>query len=190
MAGFKFRVLLDSIDNTEVFRDILISEDLNFEEFYNIIIESFGLSDDQMASFFVSNKEWDKGEEISLLDMSFESSFQEEEAPLEMSKLLVKDRIEDDAQRYILIHDFLSMWIFLVELREITTGDVDGHEILLSIGEIPEDLKESGPNRDNFNFEGDFNPDADPFDLNGYDDHDDFDDFDDEDYDDFTDFDI
>lgn len=187
MAGLKFRVLLDSIENTEVFRDILINEDMNFEQFYNIIIDTFGLSKDQMASFFVSNEEWDRGEEISLLDMSFESSFDESEAPQEMSKILIKERIEDLNQRFILIHDFLSMWVFLVELSEIIPNDVKEHEILLSIGEIPEDLKKTGPNRDNFNFEGEMNSDNDPFDLNGYDD---FDDYDDEFYDDFNDYDL
>lgn len=185
MAGLKFRVLLDSIENTEVYRDILVSEEFNFEQFYHTIIDTFGLSKDQMASFFVSDEEWDRGEELSLLDMSFESSFDESEAPKEMRKILIKDRINNLNQRFILIHDFLSMWIFLIELTEIVPGDVEKPEILLSIGEIPEELKKTGPNRDDFKFESEFNPDADPFDLNGFDDFDD-----DEFYDDYNDYDL
>lgn len=52
MAGLKFRILLDSIEDKEIFRDILISDDLNFEHFfYNTILDAFGLPNDQMASF-------------------------------------------------------------------------------------------------------------------------------------------
>ena len=51
MAGLKFRVLLDSNDKNEVFRDILISDNDNFESFYNAILSAYQFSDDQMASF-------------------------------------------------------------------------------------------------------------------------------------------
>ena len=70
MAGLKFRVLLDSNDKNEVFRDILISDNDNFESFYHAILNAYQFSDDQMASFYMSNDMWDKGHEISLFDMS------------------------------------------------------------------------------------------------------------------------
>ena len=61
MAGLKFRVLLDSKDQEKVFRDILISDSDNFESFYKAIISSFRFEGDQMASFYMSNDDWDKG---------------------------------------------------------------------------------------------------------------------------------
>ena len=70
MAGLKFRVLLDSKDQEKVFRDILISDTDNFESFYKAIISAFRFEGDQMASFYISNDEWDKGHEISLMDLS------------------------------------------------------------------------------------------------------------------------
>ena len=39
---------------------------------FKSIIEAFEFRGDQMASFYVSNENWDKGEEISLLDLSEE----------------------------------------------------------------------------------------------------------------------
>jgi len=167
MATLKFRVLFDSAGDLEVFRDIKIKDDANFEVFYRTIIKAFGLTDDQMASFFVSDEEWDKGEEISLLDMSFDSAYGDDESPVEMRNVKINERIDSTEQRYILIHDFLSMWIFLIELSEILPDEITEPEIALAIGEIPEEMKETGPNRDNFSFEG---TDEDPFDLNGYDD--------------------
>ncbi|HLV43161.1 MAG TPA: hypothetical protein VKY37_12845 [Brumimicrobium sp.] len=174
MAGLKFRILLDSIENTEVFRDIIINDDFNFEHFYNTILDAFGLSNDQMASFFVSDEDWNKGEEISLMDMSF-GDLDDEESPIEMNSLLLKDRIDDPKQRFILVHDFLSMWIFLIELHEITEDEVESPQLVLEVGVIPPDLIEKGPKSlDDMHFETDRDPNSEEFDF------DDLDDFDDE----------
>jgi hypothetical protein len=167
MAGLKFRILLDSIEKTEVFRDILINDDFNFEHFYNTILDAFGFSNDQMASFFVSDGDWNKGEEISLMDMSFGQI--EEEAPEEMNSLKLKERISDPKQRFILVHDFLSMWIFLIELHEITDEEVEHPQLLLEIGDIPQEIKDKGPkDLDDMKFETDRDPNAE--DLDDFDD--------------------
>ena len=71
MAGLKFRVLLDSKDKAEVFRDILIRDNDNFESFYQAILNSYHFENNQMASFYMSNDQWDKGHEINLMDMSY-----------------------------------------------------------------------------------------------------------------------
>lgn len=169
MAGLKFRILLDSIDNTEIFRDILISDQLNFEQFYIAILDAFGLSNDQLASFFVSDKDWEKGEEISLLDMSFEN-YDDGEPPMEMNKFLLKEKLFSPKQRFILIHDFLSMWIFLIELHEITDQEVDLPQLLLEVGIIPEELKSKGPKAiDDVRFETDIDPNFGDFDDDDFD---------------------
>ena len=43
MAAYKFRVLLDTEKESEIFRDIVIDENDNFENFYHAIISSFRL---------------------------------------------------------------------------------------------------------------------------------------------------
>ena len=171
MAGLKFRILLDSVENTEVFRDILINDDFNFEHFYNTILDAFGFSNDQMASFFVSDRDWNKGEEISLMDMSF-GQIDEEEAPVEMNSLKLKERLFDPKQRFILVHDFLSMWIFLIELHEITDQEVEHPQLLLEVGDIPQSTKDKGhKNLEHMKFETDRDPNAEDFnDLDEFDD--------------------
>ena len=71
MAGLKFRVLLDTNDKNEIFRDIFVADSTDFETFYRSILDSYQFSDDQMASFYMSNDNWDKGHEISIFDMGF-----------------------------------------------------------------------------------------------------------------------
>ena len=66
-----------------------------------------------MASFYVSNENWDKGEEISLLDLSEG----EESSNLKIMKnTRINECLFDTDQKFILIYDFMKMWIFLIEL--------------------------------------------------------------------------
>ena len=53
MPGLKFRILLDTKKNEEIFHDILISDGEDFEAFFQTIIKSFEFKGDQMASFYV-----------------------------------------------------------------------------------------------------------------------------------------
>ena len=78
MGALKFRVLLDSEKDKEIFRDILINENDNFESFYRAILNSFNFEGKEIGSFFMSNDEWDKGHEISLMDMSYSDEDQED----------------------------------------------------------------------------------------------------------------
>lgn len=140
MATYKFRVLLDNSENEEIFRDIEVSDKHNFEDFYRTIIKAFYFQGDQMASFYVSNNDWDKGEEIALFDMGDDLSG---DALHIMNEATIKDFIETENQRFILVYDFLKMWCFLVELIQVKAMDIDQPEIVLSIGIAPrEDSRE------------------------------------------------
>ena len=135
MPGLKFRILLDSKDKQEVFRDILIKDTDDFESFFNTIIQSFNLSGKEMASFYVSNDNWDKGQEISLLDLNFGDEAQSS-SPI-MKDSIIKDFIEEPDQKFLFIYDFLNMWIFLVELIGYENNGPESPEIVLSIGAPP-----------------------------------------------------
>jgi len=142
MAGLKFRVLLDSQDKTEVFRDILIADSDNLENFYRAIVDAYHFSQEQMASFYVSNDEWVKGPEIALFDMSFGES--DQEVPRVMSTTTIGELIESKDQKLILVHDFMRMWIFLIELIGYEEATPERPSVKLSVGNAPaEESKES-----------------------------------------------
>jgi hypothetical protein len=169
MPALKFRVLFDSVKEEEVFRDIAINEGLTFEQFYMSILDAFELPNDQMASFFVSDSDWNKGEEISLMDMSF--GVADDETPTQMSEIMIREKITSPSQRLILVHDFLNMFIFLIELQEILNEDVNDAELVLSVGKVPQKLNEQTvKNLDKMRFETEIDEDLSSFDYDDFDD--------------------
>ncbi len=140
MAGLKFRILLDSEDKAEIFRDILVADHDTFEAFYHSILDAFHFSGDQMASFYTSNENWDKGEEISLFDMSFGD---DDQSPRVMSNTTIRELIETKDQKFILVHDFLRIWIFLIELIEYQQETPDRMRVTLAVGNAPAESSKS-----------------------------------------------
>lgn len=189
MSGLKFRVLLDSDLKDEVFRDIVIAGESNFEVFYQAIMKSFEFEGDQMASFYVSNSEWDKGHEINLMDMSYDDDDLDTPANI-MSKAIVKDFINDSDQKFILVYDFMRMWIFLIELIEQVEESPTEPKVVLSVGNAPKEQSKETLEEDFFASGGgeysEGNPDHSEEDEFGFNDYDD--DYNEEDFNDFNEY--
>jgi len=188
MPGLTFRVLLDSDLKDEVFRDISLSDTCNFEEFYQAIMKAFDFNGDQMASFYVANDEWDKGHEINLMDMSYDDDALDAPANV-MCKAILKDFITDTNQKFILVYDFMRMWIFLVELIGHETKAPDFPEVILAVGNAPKEQSKEALEEDFFLSGGGAevnagNEDDDEYGFNDYDD-----DYNEEDFTDFNEFD-
>jgi len=160
MAGLKFRVLLDTSDNNEIFRDILIDENADFETFYRSILDAYQFSDDQMASFYMSNENWDKGHEISIFDMGFGED-PDQIMPSVMKTSILANYIQVEDQKIILIHDFIRMWIFLIELIEVAEDAPDRPKVVLSVGNAPAESSKTGEEDISFQTESEFDEDED-----------------------------
>ena len=105
MPGLKFRVLLDSDNQEEIFRDILISDLDNFENFFHTILTAFEFKGKEIGSFYVSNDDWDKGHEINLLDMSYDDDAIDAPSAV-MKDATIKKFLEEPDQKFILVYDF------------------------------------------------------------------------------------
>ncbi len=185
MAGLKFRVLLDSKESNEIFRDVIIPDGASFEDLYKICIQAFGFKGDQMASFYISNDNWDKGQEITLEDLSFGD---EESTTPVMANAFVRDFIEAPDQKVILVYDFIKMWIFLLELIGYEKETPAAPVVALTVGQSPKEDSRSGDEDIRFGGNpaefGEFDDeDDDEFGFNDYDD-----DYSDEDYSSFDGF--
>jgi hypothetical protein len=177
MGALKFRVLLDSEKDKEIFRDILIDENDNFESLFQSIMKSFQFQGEEMASFYVSNDNWDKGHEISLVDINYGDEAIDEKASV-MSQAIINDFIEANDQKLILVYDFMRMWIFLIELVEKVDKIVSIPEVALSVGMAPpEDSKNPNFEEENQTFDEDEFDEDDEFGFNEYEDGYDSDDY-------------
>jgi hypothetical protein len=163
MAGLKFRVLLDSKDKNETFRDIVIRDNDNFESFYLAILGAYHFGNDQMASFYMSNDQWDKRHEISLFDMALDED-SAQILPSVMRTSMISSYVKEADQKIILVHDFIRMWIFLIELIGIEEQGPEKPKVVLSVGNAPaEDSKKGDDDSIQFETESDLPDDEDEF---------------------------
>lgn len=140
MKEYKFRVLIDTLEEENAFRDISIDSSFTFDKLHEGINKAFDFKGDQVASFYLSNEDWDKGQEIGLMDMSGESADFEE-----MIHTPIEEKVDKVGQKLLYVYDFLTMWCFFVELVEINQIDSAKNypEVELIFGDAPaEDSKQ------------------------------------------------
>ncbi len=159
-----FRVVIDVEE--DVFRDVRLGSEHNLEDLYKLIISAFDFKPDQMASFYLSNDEWEKGHEIGLMDMGAPGS----ELPTVMSEAILSEIVLARHQKMLLVHDFMRMWCFYVECIQIEQDGDPKPKCVLEIGKAPDEESKS---MDDFmliaekdgNSQNDFDPDEDISDL-------------------------
>lgn len=111
---FKFRLI--SNEEKDFIRDIELLSDQTFYDFHRAITHNLHYDKSQIASFFISNENWEKLEEITLFDMS--------EGGIEgkihvMDKTYLKDFIKEPRQRLLYVFDFFNERLFFIELIDI-----------------------------------------------------------------------
>lgn len=133
MQAYRFRLLHD--DQEDFIRDIEIKPGQSFRDFHDIILKSVGLEGQELASFFVCDRKWNKTKEITLINMMTEAestadSLDDDDAPVKvripvsvMDEVKVRDVIEDPHQRLLYEYDFLNPRTFFIELTRILDAD-------------------------------------------------------------------
>ena len=136
---YRFRVVLDNDTNEDIFRDIEIRNTDTLEDLHNTITQSFGFDGSEMASFYLSDEDWNQGEEISLFDVSEGGS----DIQL-MSQIQLKTVVSENSTKLIYVYDFLSMWTFMIELAEIVeeAQGTDYPNLLFVHGQVPGEAPE------------------------------------------------
>lgn len=131
---YRFRAILDT--HEDVFRDLEIQADATLEDLHNILTQAFGFAGQEMASFYISNDQWEQGEEIALFDMSEEPG-----SVRIMEETALDDVVHTNQTKLIYVYDFLNMWTFLVELAEVAEPE-DGRSypnLMFAHGHIPDE---------------------------------------------------
>lgn len=175
MSIYKLRVLAEG--EQEIFRDIEIKSNQNFEDLHEMIVASFGFDGTQMASFYISDDSWNKGQEITLFDVGAEDEG--------MEKILVMEEVKINTvtnclgNHLLYAYDFLNIHNFFIELIEIKVkAEADFYpRVVYSQGELSNEF--SSEIADEFNneiYDADEFKEDESFKDNMFEDFEDFDD--------------
>jgi hypothetical protein len=109
----KFRFVSGEVD--DFVRDIEIYDDSTFLDLHYAIQEACEYDRGLLATFFMSNDNWDKEQEIILEKMDAEA----QKDTLLMSETKLKDLSLSKGQKIIYIFDFFSIRSFFIEVVNI-----------------------------------------------------------------------
>ncbi len=104
---YKLRMVSNEVE--DFFRDFEIRDDQTFLELHNAIQEELGFDAMQMASFYTSNENWDKGDEITLMDMGSGANVRI------MESTTINDLITNNKDRLLYVFDMLNERAFFIE---------------------------------------------------------------------------
>ncbi len=129
---YKLRIVADTDD--DIFIDVSINSSSNFISLHETIINGFKLGGGEMASFYKSNDNWDKGDEITLMDMSFGEDDENENLCMDNTQL--NQVLNQENPKFLYLYDFLNMNIFYIDLVDISEISITKDpEILNTFGE-------------------------------------------------------
>ncbi len=111
---FKFRLISDEVK--DFVRDIEILDDQTFFDLHSIIVEDFRYDRSQLASFFLTNRDWEKLQEFTLFDMSEDGK----RHTTLMDRAVLKDHITESRQRLLYVFDVFNERLIFLELIEMT----------------------------------------------------------------------
>lgn len=111
---FLFRIISD--ENPDFYRDLVTEGSDTFLDFHNVLQKDLGYDPTQLASFFITNKQWEKEQEITLIDMMQEPGLSSHT----MEQVTLEEHIRELNQRMIYLFDFFSDRAFFIELIEMS----------------------------------------------------------------------
>ena len=123
-----------SCDEIDDFRRVYEADsDATFLELHSAILRSVGYSDDQMTSFYMCNDRWEKGQEVTLVEMG--SNFEYDNMVMESTRL--SELLEESGQRMIYVFDPMNERYFFGRVTDILPGICNGVECVDSKGDAP-----------------------------------------------------
>lgn len=127
---YKFNIVCDDVEDFK--RVIEIDSDATFHTLCDAILDSVGFQKGDPVSFFLTEHNWEKYQEITLFDMGMDGDV------MLMDETEI-NYIDEEGQRLIFVFDYMTERCFYMELREIKFGEsMDGAVCTKKRGEAPE----------------------------------------------------
>jgi hypothetical protein len=134
MALYRFRVTFEDYD--DVMREIDVKSNQTFEDLHRAIHQSTGYNCEFPSSFYISNDQWIKGEEITYLP----NQRRIDRGVALMEKVKLSNRIDDPHQKFYYTFNFDRPFDFHVELLKIILDETPGTvypAVIKTAGEAP-----------------------------------------------------
>lgn len=147
----KFRII--SNENDDFILDIAIDGTSSFLALHQHIQKELSYDPMQMASFFITDHEWNKDFEITLMDMMGDESAD----IMTMEKAIIEDYIASNKQRMLYVFDLFSERAFFIETSDIQKGNIDSP--------ITENIKGNAPLQLNIDLTSTANDSLDSFEV-------------------------
>jgi hypothetical protein len=113
---FLFRIISD--ENPDFYRDLVAEGTDTFLDLHHTLQKDLGYDPTLLASFFITNKQWEKEQEITLIDMMQEPGIGSQT----MEQVTLEEYLRELNQRMIYLFDFFSDRAFFIELIEMSDG--------------------------------------------------------------------
>jgi hypothetical protein len=111
---YLFRIISD--ENPEFFRDLVAAGSDTFLDYHMTLQKDLAYDPTQLASFIITNHEWEKEKEITLMDMMQDPGLES----LTMDRVKLEEQIMELNQPMLYLFDFFSERAFFIELVEIS----------------------------------------------------------------------
>ena len=137
MALYRFRVTFEDYD--DVIREIDVKSNQTFEDLHRAIHKSTGYDTEKSASFYISNDQWTKGEELTYLP----NQKRIDRGITLMEKVRLSSFIDDPHQKFYYTYNFDRPYDFHVELMKIILDEdpkLIYPYIVKSVGEAPKQI--------------------------------------------------
>ncbi|MBI5218994.1 MAG: hypothetical protein HY958_08700 [Bacteroidia bacterium] len=112
---YRFRIISDESD--DFFCDIEIRSEHTFYDLHYALQYEAEWDSSQLASFYLTNENWERKQEISLIDIKGNTCL--------MDKTKISKFIKKEKQRLIYLFDILSDRAFYIELEKIRELEED-----------------------------------------------------------------
>jgi hypothetical protein len=134
MAIYRFRITFEDYD--DVVREIDVKSNQTFEDLHRAVHQSTGYNPEFSSSFYISNDQWIKGEEITYLP----NQKRTDRGIALMDKVKLLKYIDDPHQKFYYTFNFDRPFDFHVELLKIILDETPGTvypAVVRSSGEAP-----------------------------------------------------
>ncbi|MEC9209125.1 MAG: hypothetical protein VX762_01735 [Bacteroidota bacterium] len=122
---------------TNVIRDIEIPSEKSLKDLHYIIIDALELDKNEMASFYMTNEQFELLQEIPLFKID-----EKDNSMLDMSEITIASVFPNIDSQLIYVYDFLKMWRFLISYSKETKNKSKTIDVTNSIGKMPKEAPE------------------------------------------------